>query len=43
MKYNVSNADVGITFSEDVELFFDEGTQLRFKGCVELNSVKLEV
>ena len=36
-------ADVGITFSEDVELFFDEGTQFRFEGFVELNSVELEV
>ena len=27
MKHDVSSADVGITLSEDVELFFDEGAQ----------------
>ena len=32
MKYNVSSADVGITFSEDVKLFFDEVAQFRFEG-----------
>ena len=27
MKHDVNSADVGITFSEDVQLFFDEGAQ----------------
>ena len=43
MKHDVSSADVGITFSEDVEFFFDKSAQFRFELRVELNSVELEI